>query len=36
MKSIQITIKLTDKEYQQYVRKDQSEYRMKKDMEDEE
>jgi hypothetical protein len=34
----EITIKLTDKEYQQYVRKGQSEYRirMKKAIEDEE
>ena len=33
----EITIKLTDKEYQQYVRKGQSEYRirMKKAIEDE-
>jgi len=38
MKSIQITIKITDKEYHQYVRKGQSEYRirMKKAIEDEE
>ena len=34
----EITIKLTDKEYEQYVRKGQSEYRirMKKAIEDEE
>ena len=32
MKSIQITIKITDKEYHQYVSDGQSEYRMKKDM----
>jgi hypothetical protein len=32
----EITIKLTDKEYHQYVRKGQSEYRMKKNMDDEE
>jgi hypothetical protein len=34
----EITIRLTDNEYQQYVKKGQSEYRMrmKKDMEDEE
>ncbi len=36
MKSIQITIKITDKENHQYVRNSESEYRMKKDMEDEE
>jgi hypothetical protein len=36
MKSIQITIKIRGKEYHQYVRNGQSEYRMKKDMEDEE
>jgi hypothetical protein len=34
----EITIKLTDKEYYQYVKKDQSEYHicMKKDIEDKE
>ena len=38
MKSIQITIKITYKEYHQHVRKGQSEYRirMKKAIEDEE
>ena len=35
MKSMQITIKITDKE-NQYVRNSQSEYPMKKNMEDEE
>ena len=32
----EITIKLTDKEYHQYVREGQSEYRVKKAIEDEE
>ena len=36
MKSIQITIKITDKEYHQYLRNGQSEYCMKKDMANEE
>ena len=36
MKSMQITIKITDKENHQYVRNSESEYPMKKNMEDEE
>jgi hypothetical protein len=36
MKSIQITIKITDKENHQYLRNSESEYHMNKNMEHEE